>query len=178
MSASLIQLRPHPDSPDPRVEAIWLRVSRDDGALSLRFALRGDLAHLILPSGTGGARRDGLWQHTCFEAFLRPAGTDAYVEYNFAPNGDWAAYQFDGYRGDRIDLDCPPPSIETKINPDSIDVTVKIPDLPETLKTSDLLLGPSAVIESQDGLRSYWALHHPLSKPDFHHIENFKIRVE
>ena len=44
------------------------------------------------------ARADELWQTTCFEAFLEPRAATAYREFNFSPSGDWAAYDFDGYR--------------------------------------------------------------------------------
>jgi len=33
----------------------------------------------------------------------------------------------------------------------------------------------SAVIESADGTRSYWALAHPSDKPDFHHPDSFLL---
>jgi hypothetical protein len=31
----------------------------------------------------------------------------------------------------------------------------------------------TAVIEAEDGSRSYWALHHPKACPDFHHRAGF-----
>ena len=44
------------------------------------------------------ARADKLWRSTCFEAFLKSDGMEAYREWNFAPSGNWAAYDFSGYR--------------------------------------------------------------------------------
>lgn len=43
-------------------------------------------------------RKDGLWQATCFEAFLQPSGQDKYYEFNFALNPAWNAYEFSAYR--------------------------------------------------------------------------------
>ena len=41
---------------------------------------------------------EGLWRHTCFEAFIKAPGRTSYHEFNFAPSGQWAAYRFDAYR--------------------------------------------------------------------------------
>jgi hypothetical protein len=38
-------------------------------------------------------------------------------------------------------------------------------------------LGLSAVIEAADGSRSYWALRHPSSAPDFHHPDCFALTL-
>ena len=43
-------------------------------------------------------RTDGLWRHTCFEAFIAAAVRPEYWEYNLSPSGAWAAYHFTGYR--------------------------------------------------------------------------------
>jgi hypothetical protein len=40
----------------------------------------------------------GLWEHTCFEAFVAADGAAAYHEMNLAPSGAWAAFAFRGYR--------------------------------------------------------------------------------
>ena len=34
-------------------------------------------------------------------------------------------------------------------------------------------IGLTAVIETATGAKSYWALHHPAEKPDFHHRNGF-----
>jgi hypothetical protein len=125
VSARLLKhpLQSHPASPPPpdlRVEV--QRLAPDDPLRPLRlcFELHADPAALRLPAPlASGAptRTDGLWRHTCFEAFLAApapsatsttAGADTgsdtgqvrvpYVEYNLAPSGAWAAYRFDGYR--------------------------------------------------------------------------------
>src|SRR3546814_17637970 len=41
---------------------------------------------------------DGLWESTCFEAFLTEEGEPDYTEFNYGPDGRWACYQFDDYR--------------------------------------------------------------------------------
>lgn len=42
---------------------------------------------------------------------------------------------------------------------------------------SECRLGMSAVIEEQEGTKSYWALAHPPGKPDFHHPACFAITL-
>ncbi|WP_366499495.1 hypothetical protein [Sphingopyxis sp.] len=65
--------------------------SRARWAISL--AAPGDGQLVIADSAT-----DGLWQGTCFEAFLTEEGQPDYTEFNYAPDGRWACYQFDDYR--------------------------------------------------------------------------------
>ena len=41
-----------------------------------------------------------------------------------------------------------------------------------------LRIALSAVVETEDGALSFWALRHPPGKPDFHHAEGFALRLE
>lgn len=170
-----IHLLHHPGHSSQDVDRICFAVARAGSGAQLRFDLSGDISSLALPDGSGGARRDELWQHTCFELFLRPDGVDAYYEFNFAPNGDWAAYAFSAYRKDGRDLDGPAPIIRTEKTLETLSVFVHLPELP---MREAARLGPSAVIESKAGGLSYWALHQPTDKPDFHAAENFKIKLD
>src|SRR3979490_1310679 len=52
----------------------------------------------VVPGPGAGPPPAGLWQHTCFEAFLAAPGVAGYYEFNFTPTLDWAAYQFTDYR--------------------------------------------------------------------------------
>ena len=61
-------------------------------------ASSADLAALRLPEPRPAVRTDGLWRHSCFEAFIGHGGARDYWEYNFSPSGAWAAYHFTGYR--------------------------------------------------------------------------------
>lgn len=38
-------------------------------------------------------------------------------------------------------------------------------------------MGLSAIIETNDGTKSYWALRHPPGKPDFHHRDCFALEL-
>ncbi len=59
------------------------------------------LEALLIPepqANPGGPRRDELWQHTCLECFVAPAGQPGYLEFNLAPDGAWNVYALEGYR--------------------------------------------------------------------------------
>src|SRR4051794_20401318 len=103
-------LAPHPGEPCQAVRTIEVEVRRaGPGVLNLRYELSGALSGLRLPAPASQGRADALWRTTCFEAFLRAPGDEAYVELNLAPSGQWAAYGFTGYREGMAPLDLPRP---------------------------------------------------------------------
>ena len=72
---------------------------RDARTLAITYTLRGPLAGLVIPApDPRPARRDGLWEATCFEFFLAAPGTPAYWEFNLSPAGHWNVYRFADYR--------------------------------------------------------------------------------
>jgi hypothetical protein len=163
-------LLPHPADVSGPAAGIRADVERAGNRLILRFALAGDVASIRLPDARGPHRAEGLWQHTCFEVFLKRPGHEDYLEFNFAPFGPWAAYHFDGYRSGKRDLVVAAPSVGGMTGPDvlSMFISLKVPP-------SAWDIGFSAVIEDMDGHISYWALAHPSAKPDFHHPDSFAL---
>jgi hypothetical protein len=181
MSCSRKALTCHPETPCRHVRAIATAVHREqDGALMITFSLDGDVDRLrIAPPGPPW-RADGLWEHTCFEAFIALHGTPAYCELNFAPSGEWAAYVFRRYRdGTALELDQPPAiSVWRGANRFELDAVVRLDGLPRILPDAPLRLGLSAVVEDEQGGHSYWALRHPPGRPDFHHVDAFALELE
>ena len=118
---------------------------------------------------------DELWKTTCFEAFLGPVGAGSYREWNFAPSGNWAAYDFSAYREEmaRADVGSPPYiRMEDNFTWWTVGATIA------TDAQQQWQLGLSAVLEEIDGTKSYWALAHPPGdKPDFHHANCFAARL-
>src|SRR5215471_10967917 len=93
-------LKRHPDSPSSPVAQIDVEIARPEpDRLLLSYAMIGSIRDVSIPPIMAPARGDRLWQHTCFEAFLRAEADPAYYEFNFAPSKQWAAYRFDDYRG-------------------------------------------------------------------------------
>lgn len=189
----------HPDFPSA-VDGIDATLARTGPRrLTLRFFVHGPMRTIALPRwrGGGGERRDGLWQATCFEAFVRAEGAADYYEFNFSPSRDWAAYRFSGYR-DGMEAapvgvsevgweQCLPYVAGQHHSTEehraygrnngwqaaSIDLG-HAADLP---LDRPWRVGLSAVIEERNGRKSFWALAHPPGKPDFHHEACFALEL-
>jgi hypothetical protein len=158
----------HPDFSAKAVQSITADAERVGvEVLQLRYLLAGDTSKIVLPAISAPVRRDGLWKTTCFEVFL--AMPDGYMEYNFGPSSEWAAYSFAGYRAGVQPVDVIGPEIFLDSASGWFEVEVDL-ILPERFQSDEPLnIALSAVIEETDGTRSFWALAHPPGQPDFHH---------
>lgn len=178
-------LKLHPESRCAAVAGIAVEAARPrPGALHLRYLVTGETGGLSLPPAAAPARAEGLWRHTCFEAFVRaelgagPGGP--YYEFNLAPSTRWAAYRFGGYRdGMSPASELSAPAVETASSGAGFELRTaleleRLPDLPADLPWR---LGLSAVIEESGGRLSYWALAHPPGAPDFHHADCFALEL-
>jgi hypothetical protein len=164
----------HPDTPCAAITGIDADVTRGpDGALQLTYVMTGDIAAVRLPLRTKPQRTDELWKHTCFEAFIAPADGPGYLEFNFAPSWRWAAYRFDGYRAGMAQF-ADFAALRITVHHDADAFTLGA-DLTGVALPGPWQLGLTAVIEENDGARSYWALAHPPGKPDFHHSDGFAL---
>ena len=169
----------HPQTPSRWARSVQARLSKADGGLAITYTIEGELSRLCLPAQCAPGRVDGLWQHTCFEAFISVKAARVYHELNFSPSGQWAAYAFESYRdGAPLSLD-PPPKIKSRIlgNRLELDTLIDRSCLPPTTAETGFLFGLSAVIEEDDGVLSYWALRHPSARPDFHHPDSFILEL-
>lgn len=168
----------HPDcrcDPAVRVDA---GAYRRCGELRLRYRLSG-IDNLRVPATAPSRRRDKLWQHTCFEAFLRGSSGDGYLELNFSPSTEWAAYRFSGYRTGMATAEEIVPEIAATNSPDFFELNVRV-NLDAVAELADCPawhVALSAVVEETNGRQSYWALAHPPGKPDFHHRDGFVLAL-
>ena len=175
-----VTLEPHPDSFAPafRIEAEAERT--ESGRLILHYVVTGELGTLLLPPPMPPGRADGLWHRSCFEAFVWAPGEAGYVELNFSPSGQWAAYRFSDHRAGMAPLDAlPPPEIEANLQGARYELAAAV-DLAPTLGPlagRSWRLGLTAVIETRDGGKSYWATAHPPGAPDFHHRDCFALEL-
>jgi hypothetical protein len=165
----------HPSSSAEMARAIEVLVRRSSAdELRLTFRLEGDVSRIIISPPRDGTE---LWRHTCFEAFVAMEGQQAYHEFNFAPSGEWTVYAFRSYRnGSIVTNEAIRPDIAMR-STDSrleLDAVVRLDALSAVHASAVLRVGLSAIIESREGL-SYWALHHPGAKPDFHNAEGFML---
>ena len=149
-------------------------------SLAVSYLLFADINRLRMPLAAVPRRANGLWQHTCFEVFIKASASSDYYEFNFSPSGEWAAYAFRSYRvGGPFDDDSIDPAISVNIDGDRLvlNAVVGLDRLPAIRSAASLLIGLSAVIEANDGSLSYWALKHPSGKPDFHHPDSFALEL-
>jgi hypothetical protein len=172
-----VTLLPHPSTPAPAVKRLTVEFAQVAGhRLHLAYRLAGDTEALVWPQAQPGPRRaDGLWRHTCFEAFLQAPGGE-YWEYNLSPSGAWAAYEFSGYRADMKPLASgADPAIDCQRGPNSFELsaTLDLQWLAVRHSLAALRLGLTAVIEDRSRVLSYFALEHAAEKPDFHHAGGF-----
>jgi hypothetical protein len=174
-------LQLHRESHCRAVDGIQVEAARPGpGALVLRYILTGRTDALRLPPAAAPARGDGLWRHSCFEAFLRVPPGPAYAEFNFAPSLKWAAYRFDGYRsGMTVAEGIGAPRLEVRSGPDRFELRARLDleRLPGRSGAAPWRLGLAAVIEDTSGATSHWALAHPPGKPDFHHSDCFALEL-
>ena len=167
-------LLPHPRDGANAVKALNAILCRRRDRLEVTYVIEGPTDALVLPSKVKPYRIDGLWSTTCLELFIL-RDDEEYLEFNFSPSTQWAAYRFSSYREgmEPLLLD-EPPSIFVSDEGYALIVTViiDVPLLPA------FKLGLSAVIEELDGTKSYWALRHPPGdRPDFHHPDCFAIEL-
>ncbi len=174
--AAEIALACHPDTPSEAVRRITARVARA-GPLAVSFVIEGDVQRLRIPAPRPPRFAEGLWRHTCCEIFIAGKGQPAYHEFNFAHSGEWAAYAFGAYREGAIALEhAPAPQISVQRSAIAIRLDARV-QLERSLAGSMLCAGISAVIEDSDGTLSYWALRHPVGRPDFHHRDAFALEL-
>lgn len=156
-----------PSDPDFKV---WANIDHA-GALgvvastNIWFGVGAPASRFVIPEFVEPIRGDNLWQATCFEMFLRVEGSKAYREWNFAPSGEWAAYDFKSERKGKTEAEVTAPYVRVEDNLTwwALAATIAVEANPKWM------FGLSAVLEEKDGTKSYWALTHPKEeKPDFH----------
>lgn len=169
-----LELHCHPASPCPVPLTLRVGLQRSRSQLVLVWRLQADPADIVWPEPRPAGPADGLWQHTCFEAFVRRDDrSPAYTEFNLSPSGQWACYRFRAEREREIDAPAAvPPVLQVQPLIDGAQLTARI-ELPQAAGADEdgigWRIGLSAVIETTGGHLSYWALHHPADRPDFHH---------
>jgi hypothetical protein len=166
----------HPATPCPLTLRLSVALDWRATGLVLHYSVTGQVDGIQLPPTAPTGPADGLWQHTCLEAFVSPVQAAYYREFNFSPSQQWAAYCFSAERQRDANAEtCQPiqPAIRlgTRLDhsPGQFDLWATLPEaaLPPGPR---LCLGLSAVIETHGGHLSYWALQHPRAdRPDFHH---------
>jgi hypothetical protein len=168
------QLVSHPDFPSPAVNEISVKVERPDSAtLSLTFRASGLLTNVLIPDEVAPGFEDGLWRHSCFEAFLGNGADGAYTEFNLSPSGRYAAYRFDDYRaGMQPATDVQMHIVSMARGDDRLELCWLLQS-DALIQRTDWRLALTVVVEALDRTKSYWALAHAPGPPDFHNPDCF-----
>jgi hypothetical protein len=123
-----------------------------------------------------------LWEETCAEFFLKFSPNESpYLEWNFAPYGDFNCFYFDQYRSRSQNEDTKQfnaPQIDVVHSGSKTDIRVLV-SIQNYLGISKYLPAPKfsvhfpLVLVSQKGEVSYRTINHPKANPDFHHGDSF-----
>jgi hypothetical protein len=174
-------LKLHPDSRCTAATRVEVDVARPRrGGLVLHYLVAGTISDLRMPPVTASARADELWQHICFEAFVRALPGAAYYEFNFAPSTQWAAYRFGAYRremSEANEVGAPLFEVQSSGQLYKLQASLDLDAMSNLPSDAVWRLGLSAVIEETSGCKSYWALAHPPGKADFHHSDGFALEL-
>jgi hypothetical protein len=154
-------------------------ISRHDTRLAISYLLTGPLQDLVIaPPADRPARQWVLWEHTCLELFLAPRNASHYWEFNLSPAGYWNLFRLTNYRQgiqEEPAFQALPFTVHREPGALRLDLEV---DLAAIIPADQPLeVGVSAVLQSQDGRLSFWALTHPGPEPDFHHRRGFVIKI-
>lgn len=165
------------DKPSFSLEA---EIQAQGAELVLEFSLKDPEGLFDVPktaaTWTAGevARRDGLWQATCFEAFLQPFGSSHYYEFNFALMPAWNGYEFTGYREPQ------PPKATADFVLKSMNWDASRKHLRVVVENKSnarkFNAGLTAILQEKSGAKHYYAISHKGSKPDFHLAESFILQ--
>jgi hypothetical protein len=179
MTSRSFTLKPFPGEAPRFPLEITGTITRREHILALRYELQGDLASLALPQPANRpARRDGLWQETCFEFFLAPENFPQYWECNLSPAGHWNVYGFRSYRQGMHEeqaLTALPFTVVREPAALLLTLAVDVASLIPLDLSLDLAI--AAVMKANDGTLTYWALAHPGPRPDFHRRDAFIIAL-
>ena len=164
--------------PDPDIPAITLtgKLFLEKNVLVLHYSLSGDIESVLLPPvSMTSSREHDLWSATCFEFFLAIKDQPGYWEFNMSPSGDWNVYRMDAYRRIGFREERAISQLPFEFNKEAVELFLDVSvDLTSLIQhDEELQVGITAVIQTKDGIETYWALSHPAPYADFHLRESF-----
>ena len=161
-----------PFNNEPHLNGITLtgQARWSEGNLTLHFHLqhKGDDV-LLPPSEESIQRTDGLWEHTCFEAFVSQDDQQSYYEINLCPNGNWNMYRLTGYRENlQPEASIERMPVEINLTESSLELSCNISLDSLVEKDKPLEISLTAVLEHPVKGCSFWAWKHSGKEADFH----------
>jgi hypothetical protein len=179
MNRHLFELLPFESDPTAADYHIDGLVERSGERLSIDFSLAGPLDKVLIhPPAEVPARKDRLWEETCFECFIATELNTWYWEINLAPAGHWNIYRFDAYRCAMKEASAC--SVSLLMGPSTARRFQCRCDLDLNqfgLAHTRIRLGVCAILKTTDAKVLYWALVHPGPTPDFHLQDGFILNL-
>jgi hypothetical protein len=172
----IVSLLRHPDSPCEAIGSVSVEYAMQPTGLQLCYRIIGNIDQIKVPTRKSSQRTAELWKHTCYELFIGGVDVKDYLEFNFSPSREWAAYQFSDYRTGMCDANIDVPAIRSQSTESEMELQVALNRNSISLDMP-VRLGLSCVIEERTGRISYWALAHPVGKADFHHRDSFTLEL-
>jgi len=186
-----LQLLRHPTDPPsfaPFHLESSIQLQKELDRLKVSFRITGPISELLWPKERTSnelERGHQLWQHTCFELFVSSSQSPAYCEWNFSSTKQWDHFHFDSYRqtsnSQQIVNAIQKIDFKKTANSALIDVEIdllKIPTLAKILSNGEtIFVSTTVVLENKKSEKSYWALSHQDSQPDFHNKNSFIAKI-
>ena len=154
-------------------------IGRQANTLTIHYELLGHLTELAIPAPADvPARKNRLWEGTCFELFLAAKDSPQYWECNLSPAGHWNVYRFGAYRqGMQEEMRFPSLPFSVQKESDSLQLALEV-ELDKIVQADQPLdIAISGVIELKGGEATYWALIHPGPRADFHRRDSFILEL-
>jgi hypothetical protein len=179
MNSHSFSLKPFQSSGTLPFLEISGNIGRHSNTLTISYTLHGLLSEVIIPAPADvPARKNALWEETCFEFFLGTKNSDRYWEFNLSPAEHWNVYCFKSYRQgmqEELAFESLPVSVQRK--PDVLQLSLNLDLGKINLIDKTLEVAISAVINHVNGKITYWALAHPGPQADFHLKDSFIIEL-
>ena len=179
MNNRSFSLKPFPSAYLLPHQKITGNIRRCSKTLTISYVFLGPLREVMIPAPADiPARKNALWEETCFEFFLGLKNSEQYWEFNLSPAGHWNVYRFKSYRQgmqEEAAFTLLPFSVERQ--PDALRLSLEL-DLGKIILTDQKLkVAISAVIKSLNGELTYWALTHKGPEADFHRRDSFILEL-
>ncbi|NCJ05440.1 hypothetical protein GS597_02705 [Synechococcales cyanobacterium C] len=179
MSRQQFQLQPFADEQAEMALALSGSLTYGDGHLLVCYRLMDPKGIVVIsPPASAPTRHHHLWQSTCFELFLAERGCDRYWEVNLSPAGHWNLYRFEGYRqGMQEEHAVMTLPFQISAQPQIFQIEFDLELGLLRAKLGSLDIGVTAVLATQGGALSYWALTHCQAQADFHCRDSFTLTL-
>ncbi len=180
----IVDLQPLVQTKDTEQLKLSVDLQIANGIFQLKYILSGAVERVAVPAiSAAPSKKEGLWNNTCFEIFISREGSPKYIEWNFSPTHDWCLLFYEDYRK-APSKDVPKVSALPKIisrrgkKEFSLDARFDLNECTNIwAESTPYEIGLASVLEHSKGDRSFWAITHVATHPDFHLRRSFVMKA-